>query len=249
MIVAYTMVSVITVSLISFAGALTLAVNRNFLNRILRLLVAFAAGALLGGALIHIIPEALAAFSNTLLASLLILTGIILFYILEIFVRWHHCHLPAEEHSYKPVVPMVLLGDGAHNLIDGMLIAASYGVSVNIGIAATIAVVLHEIPQEIGDFGVLVSGGLKVKKALLLNFLSAVMAIIGAGIVLFVGLYSEIFNLVILSIAGGGFLYIASADLIPELHSKKCQNKRTSAANLTGILAGIAVMAALALLE
>jgi zinc and cadmium transporter len=242
-------VSVVVVSVISFAGALTLAVNRNFLNRILKMLVAFAAGALLGGALIHIIPEALASFSNSLTASLLILSGMVFFYMLEIFVRWHHCHLPAEEHSYKPVVPMVLIGDGAHNLIDGMLIAASYGVNINIGIAATIAVILHEIPQEIGDFGILVSGGLKVKKALLLNFLSAVMAIIGAGIVLFIGLYSEIFNLVVLSVAGGGFLYIASADLIPELHSRKCQDKRASAANLAGILAGIAVMAALALIE
>ncbi|MDA3792835.1 MAG: ZIP family metal transporter [Elusimicrobia bacterium] len=248
MIIAYTLVSVVLVSLISFAGVLTLAVKKEFLYRILKLLVAVAAGALLGDALIHIIPEALQELENRMLTSLLILGGIILFYILEMFVRWHHCHIPAEDHVYKPVVPMNLIGDGAHNFIDGMLLAASYGVSIPIGIATTTAVLLHEIPQEIGDFGILISGGLSVKKALIFNFLSGVTAIIGAVVVLAVGSYSETFNLIVLSVAGGGFIYIAGTDLIPELHAGKC-NKRRSVANLVAIIAGIFVMALLALME
>ena len=162
--------SVALVSILSVVGILALLLKKKQLNSILLLLVAFSAGALLGGALLHLIPEASHHDGFTTEIALYILTGILIFFILEKIIHWHHCHnVDCSEHKHH-LGTMNLVGDGLHNFIDGALIAGSYMVSIPLGIATTIAVILHEIPQEIGDFGVLVYSGMKPKKALFYNF-------------------------------------------------------------------------------
>jgi zinc and cadmium transporter len=214
----YSLVSVIVVSLISLIGVFTLSLRRETLTRILLFLVSFAVGGLFGDAFIHLLPEAFKELGANLKTSLLIIAGLFLFFILEKFILWRHCHVPSSEEHLHPVVALNLIGDGAHNLIDGMIIAASYYISIPIGIATTLAVVLHEIPQEIGDFGVLVHGGLPIRKALVFNFISAAFAILGAVISLVIGPFIKGYTASLLPITAGGFLYIAGSDLIPELH-------------------------------
>ncbi|MBU0630709.1 MAG: ZIP family metal transporter [Candidatus Margulisbacteria bacterium] len=214
----WSLLSVTVVSLISLVGIFTISLNRQKLGEILLILVSFAVGGLFGDAFIHLIPEAFESFGNKLVVSLLVLSGILLFFILEKFIRWRHCHVPTSENHPHPVVFMNLIGDGVHNIMDGMIIAASYLVSFPIGLATTLAVILHEIPQEIGDFGILVHGGLTVRRALLFNFLSAVLAIFGAVISLTIGPLVKDYALYILPITAGGFIYMAGSDLIPSLH-------------------------------
>jgi len=245
----YSLVSVIIVSLISLIGVVTLSLKRDFLQRILLFLVSFAVGGLFGDAFIHLLPEAFENSSASLVTSLFIILGIVIFFILEKFIRWHHCHVPAHEHQLHPVVALNLIGDGVHNFIDGLIIGATYLVSIPLGITTTLAVVLHEIPQEIGDFGVLVHGGLSIKKALIFNFLSAVTSILGAIVALMVGSHLKGFTTALVPITAGGFIYIAGSDLIPELH-EGCNVKISSAfLQLIFLLLGVAIMAALLLIE
>jgi zinc and cadmium transporter len=245
----YSLVSVIIVSLISLIGVITLALKKEILHKILLFLVSFAVGALFGDAFIHLLPEAFEESGANLVTSLYIILGIVIFFILEKFIRWHHCHLPAHEHHLHPVVALNLIGDGVHNFIDGMIIGATYLVSIPLGIATTLAVVLHEIPQEIGDFGVLIHGGLSIKKALIFNFLSAVTSILGAIFALVVGSHMKGFTAALVPITAGGFIYIAGSDLIPELHGG-CDVKASNAFwQLVWLLAGVAIMAALLLIE
>jgi zinc and cadmium transporter len=135
------------------------------------------------------------------------LGGILIFFILEKFLRWQHCHIPASKDHVHPVVTLNIVGDSFHNMIDGMLIAASFLASIPIGITTTIAVILHEIPQEMGHFGILVHGGVPVKRALMLNFLSALSSFIGAFIVLLIGTHAAAYSVYLLPITAGGFLY------------------------------------------
>ncbi|MFA6281015.1 MAG: ZIP family metal transporter, partial [Candidatus Omnitrophota bacterium] len=214
----YSLASVIIVSLLSLIGVITLALKKQILQKILLFLVSFAVGALFGDAFIHLLPEAFEELGANLTTSLYIILGIVIFFILEKFIRWHHCHAPAHEHQWKPVVALNLLGDGVHNFIDGLIIGATYSVSIPLGIATTLAVILHEIPQEIGDFGVLIHGGMSIKKALFFNFLSAITSILGAVFALIVGSHMKGFTAALVPITAGGFIYIAGSDLIPELH-------------------------------
>jgi zinc and cadmium transporter len=216
-------ISTLLISLIAFIGALTLFLKEKLLNRILLILVAFSAGALIGGAFLHLIPETVAkvGFEETLLLKvfLYLLLGFCIFFILENFIRWHHHH--ATRHpEIMPFSYLILISDSIHNFIDGLIIAASFVVSFPIGIVTALAVALHEIPQEIGDFGVLVYGGFKRVKALFLNFLSAITVIFGG---LFGFLLSEKIGqsiIFLLPFAAGNFVYIASSDLIPEIKLK-----------------------------
>lgn len=243
----YTLVSILIVSVISLIGIFFLSLDRSRLQRMLLLMVSFAVGGLMGDALIHLIPESFERLTPDLLTSMLILLGILGFFVVEKFVRWRHSHIVTSSDHLQPVVTLNMVGDGVHNLTDGMLIAASYAVSIPIGIATTIAVVLHEIPQEIGDFAVLVHGGLSVRKALLFNFASATMAILGALIVLVVGGVLESISLFILPITAGGFIYIAGSDLIPELHHEG--RLSVSFRQFIFITLGIGLMSLLLLLE
>ena len=243
----YTIVSVFLVSLISLVGIFTLSLNKDRLRKILIFLVSFAVGGLFGDALIHLVPESFERLGSNLITSICIISGILIFFSLEKFLRWQHCHIPGDH--LHPVVSLNLVGDGMHNLIDGMIIAASFCVSIPIGITTTLAVILHEIPQEIGDFGILVSGGLTIRKALLFNFLSALLAMVGAILALIIGPYIKDFYLYLLPITAGGFLYIAGSDLIPELQHGSDVRLSTSLWQFLFIVFGIAVMASLIVLD
>jgi zinc and cadmium transporter len=244
----YTILSVLLISLISFIGLLTLAINTKKLQKILLYLISFSAGALLGDAFLHLLPEIVEKNTFTLSISLYTLLGIAIFFVLEKFIHWQHCHLHLTEKNHvHPFAYTNLLGDVLHNFIDGIIIAASYLISIPVGIATTFAVAIHEIPQEIGDFGVLLHGGFSKSKALLLNFASALAALIGAVITLLIGASIENLESILIPIAAGGFIYIAASDLIPEIH--KTTNIKKSIIQLIAFLLGIATMAALLLLD
>ncbi len=243
----YAVASVLLVSAVSLIGIITISVKEEKLAKILHYLVGFSAGGLLGGAFIHLLPEAVEASGFTISVSLLVLAGIIIFFMVEKAIHWRHCHVATSSEHPHPFAYMNLVGDGVHNLIDGLIIGASYLVSIPLGIATTFMVVLHEIPQEIGDFGVLVHGGFKKKKALAMNFLTALTAVAGAAIAIALGYVAEGVALVLVPFAAGGFIYIASSDLIPELH-KGCIEAKKSLAQIIILILGIAVILALKLL-
>jgi zinc and cadmium transporter len=234
-------VSVVIVSLLSFVGIIFLAFKSNFLQRIIFILVSFAVGAMLGGAFFHLIPEVYEKSTNFKEVSVVIILGILAFFILEKFLHWHHDHnIEDKEEKVKPLGFISLAADSFHNLIDGILIGSAYLVDPTVGIATTFAVIIHEIPQEIGDFGVLIHSGFKVKKALLFNFLSACSSIIGAIVAIILGNSIEGFEKIIIAFAIGGFIYLAGSDLIPELHKKN--SAKSSIIQLIAIIAGLVLM-------
>ena len=241
-IIIYTLVSVSLISIISLIAIFALAIKEEVLKKFLIYMVSFSTGALFGGAFIHLLPEVVSKVGFTLSVSLYALSGILFSFIIEKFVHWRHCHHTehTDEHVHSFAL-MNLFGDGVHNLIDGLIIGASYLVSIPAGIATTIAVVLHEIPQEIGDFGVLLHGGFSRKKALFLNFATALTSVIGAIIALSIGAYTENLTNFLVPFAAGSFIYIAGSDLIPELH-KETSIKR-SLGQLLALILGILIMA------
>jgi zinc and cadmium transporter len=244
----YTIISVILVSLISLIGIFTLFLNKDLPKKMLLFLISFSVGGLFGDAFIHLLPESFEKLGADLTTSLYIVSGILIFFVLEKFIRWRHCHFAAPEECPRPVAAMNLVGDSVHNLIDGMLIGASYTVSIPIGISTTLAIILHEIPQELGEFGVLVHSGLSVKKAIVFNFLSALTPILGGAIIsLFAGSHIEGYSSILLPITAGGFIYIAGSDLIPELQHE-CKLS-ISVLQFISIILGVGIMALLVLLE
>ncbi len=243
----YSLISVILVSLLSFVGVLFLTLKKEKLQKILLFLVSFAAGGLSGDAFLHLLPEAVEEAGFTLEISLAILVGILVFFALEKFISWRHCHIPTSKEYPHPVALMNLIGDGLHNFIDGMVIAASFLVSIPLGLATSLAVIFHEIPQEIGDFGVLIHGGFSKNKALFFNFISASAAIAGAILTLFLGTRLVGLTRLLIPFTAGSFLYIAGSDLIPELHKET--NLKKSAFQLLGLILGIGVMLSLLLIE
>jgi zinc and cadmium transporter len=246
MVWLYTLISVAFVSILSLVGVVTLSLREARLRKVLIFLVAFAVGALLGDVFIHLLPESFEKIGTNLTTSLLVIIGFLVFFVLEKFVRWRHLG-SAETSKVQPVVTMNIVGDAVHNFIDGMLIAASFMVSIPIGITTTIAIVLHEIPQEIGDFGILVNGGLSIRKALMFNLLAALMAFAGAVVTIVIGGQFENYAVYLLPITAGGFIYIAGPDLIPELQQEvKVSN---SVWQFCALLMGVFVMALLTLLE
>jgi len=243
----YALLSTIVVSLVSLIGAFSLSVREEFIRRHIFLFVSLAVGALLGDAFIHLIPESLEALTNSASVSLLIIAGIFLFFIVEKFLHWHHHSDDAERHHTHPVGRLVLFSDGVHNFIDGLIIGVSFFISVPVGLATTLAVILHEIPQEIGDFAVLLHAGYTRRRALWLNFLSALTAIIGTLSAFILGETGESFTIWILPLAAGGFIYIAVADLIPELHKTKAI--KHSLFQFLSLALGVVLMFALTFLE
>jgi len=231
--------SVFLVSLISLVGVLTIPWSDKRLKGAIPLMVSFAAGALFGDCFIHILPEAFDELPS-IYVSALTLSGVVLFFALENFVSWRHCHVPTSEEHVHPLAVMNIVGDGLHNLMDGLVIGASYLMGMPLGISTTIAVILHEIPQEIGDFGVLMHAGLPLKKALLYNFMSALVAVVGGAVSLLIGPIAQSYASAMLPIAAGGFVYIAGSDLLPEL-SHEC-DPRQSIAQFLSIILGMAVM-------
>lgn len=243
----YAIGSVLLVSLISLVGVFTLSLNEAKLKKYISLFISLAVGALLGDAFIHIIPEAFEESSNAGLTSLLLIGGVILFFILEKFLHWHHHGEDKDIHEIHPVGKLILFSDGIHNFIDGIIIGASFLISIPIGVATTIAVILHEIPQEIGDFAVLIHAGYSKKRALWLNFVSASFALIGVVVALLLGSLAETSVMWLLPIAAGGFIYIAVADLMPELH--KHQEGKSSIWQIVTVIIGVGLMVLLTFLE
>ena len=243
----YTILSVLIVSLISLIGVFTLGIKENKLNKFLIYMVAFSAGTLLGDAFIHLLPEVVEESGFTLLISSYILIGLGFSFSVEKIIHWRHCHHITNKNHPHPLTTMNLVGDSIHNFIDGIIIGASYLISIPVGIATTIAVAFHEIPQEISEYGVLIYGGYTRKKALLANFLIALTSVLGAIFTLIIGIKSESIIAFLIPFAAGNFIYIATADLIPELH--KNSKLKESIIQLILFVLGILVMVALLGLE
>jgi len=199
--------------LLAFVGAFLFHVSKKNLI----LLVSFTTGALLGGAFFHFIPEALQELSLTKTTAITLI-GFILFLFLEKTLYWHHCHHgECDEH---PFTYLLLYGDAIHNFIDGLIIASSFIISIPFGIITSLLVIAHELPQEIGDIGVLIYGGLTKRKALIYNFLSQLTSVLG-GILGYFYFSLKEHSAFLLPIAAGGFIYIAISDLIPEIFKEK----------------------------
>jgi zinc and cadmium transporter len=218
-VLAWSLLATFIVSLMSLVGIVTIGLKAKVLDKILLLLVGFSAGALMGGAFFHLIPESIEG-AGTEFTMFMVIAGFALFFLIERVLHWHHCHEHGGKCDVHTFTYMNLIGDGIHNFIDGLIIAAGFSASFEIGIATTIAVISHEIPQEIGDFGVLVYGGFSKLKALLFNFLSAITAILGAIVGVVMVSITDSFISILIPFAAGGFIYIFASDLIPELHKE-----------------------------
>lgn len=243
----YSIISVLIVSLISLIGIVTLSLKKESLHKLLIFMISFSAGALLGDALIHLLPEAVKESGFTLMVSLYVLSGIGFSLITEKIIHLGHGpHTTLEAHPHH-ISKMNIIGDSIHNFIDGLIIATSYIVSIPIGIATTIAVIFHEIPHELGNFGVLVYAGFSRKKAILTNFLIALTSLAGALIALSIGTTSPNLLIFLIPFAAGNFIYIACSDLIPELH--KDTKLSRSIIQIIFFIIGILIMALMLLLE
>jgi zinc and cadmium transporter len=238
--------AVVAVSLVSLVGVVLLGCKREILNKLLTPLIAFAAGALLGDAFIHLLPEAVEDVGFGPGTSFLVIGGILLAFVVEKYIHWHHCRKGDVSHVHK-LAAMNVVGDGIHNFIDGLAIGASFLVSPTVGVATTIAVILHEIPQEIGDFSILLYSGLSRAKAILYNLASAAVAILGVLVVFALGERIEEIEPLLLLFAAGNFIYIALADIVPELHKK--ERPFHGFIHVIAIIAGCAIMLGLTLFE
>lgn len=230
-------IATFVISLCGLIGVFTLSIQEAKLSRILMLLVALSAGALMGGAFIHLLPEAVEVLEPTVVFGI-VLFSFVSFFFIEKLLHWRHCHKGhCDIHTFGY---MNLIGDSVHNFIDGLIIAATFMTDISLGIATTITIAFHEIPQEIGDFGVLLYSGFDKKKALLSNFLVACIAILGGIVGYFLSLYVEHFMVYFLPFAAGGFIYIAASDLMPEI--RKEQSLKKSIASFGVFLLGIGIM-------
>ena len=233
----YIILTTFAIALIAFIGVFALAMKEQLLNKILIILVSLSAGALMGGAFLHLLPESIEKSEN---ADILIfvLVGFVLFFIIEKVLHWRHCHKgKCDVHTFHY---MNLIGDAVPNFIDGLIISASFIISIPLGLTTTIAIAAHEIPQEIGDFGVLIYGGFEKKKAIVLNFMVALTVVAGGVVGYFISKSIEQVAVYLLPFAAGGFIYIAATDLIPEI--KKELNIKKSMATILVFVCGILIM-------
>lgn len=221
MILAYIILFTLAGSILSLFGSLFLLLKQKITQDFSQKLISFAAGALIAAAFLDLLPEAseLAEDADIFLPAFL---GFLSFFFAEKYIRLFHYH---HGHGEKPSTFLVLAGDGVHNFVDGVTIAVAFLVSIPLGIATTIAVAAHEIPQEIADMGVLLANGLSKTKALFFNFLSAATALLGAIIAFTIAGQIEKYLYLFLAIAAGHFIYIAASDLIPELHERETGRK------------------------
>ena len=238
--------SAFLVSLIALIGIVLAPIKLEKLKKVLIYFVSFSTGALFGGAFFHLLPEIVEEVGLTFYVSSLLLGGIILFFLLEKVIHWHHNLGQFEKEHAHPLAIMILIGGGFHNFLDGLVIGASFLVNVPTGIAITTAIALHKVPKEMGWFGVLVHGGFSKFKAITFNYFSSLFTIIGAVIALLVSNYVENIQFFIIPVAVGGFIYLAGSNLIPELHKEI--GLRKALLQLITIIAGIGVMALLLLL-
>lgn len=235
---AWTILCTFLVSLIAFVGMLSLTIKEKLLNKILVLLVALSAGSLMGGAFLHLIPESLdlAGAGHDVFSYTII--GFVSFFLVEKLLYWRHCHKgKCYVHSFAY---MNLFGDAVHNFIDGLIIAASFVTNLSLGVVTTFAIALHEVPQEIGDFGVLVYAGFGKSRALVLNFLAAISVVAGGVFGFFLSDFVKSSVPFLLPFAAGGFIYVGASDLIPEIKEEKDLKKSLS--SFFVFLVGILIM-------
>ena len=237
---------IIIIGSLSLLGAVMISIREKTLDKILFILIAFATGTILASALFDLIPESLhhleelntegAAIAESLL-FIFVIFGFVMFFIIERFIYWFHGHAHEKDdqlvcyagmdegdgaslkrgNKIKNFALLNLIGDGLHNFLDGVIIMVAFMSGTRNGVIVTLAVLFHEFPQEIGDFGILIYGGFSKKKALLFNFLSGMIALLGGLLAFILSDVLELFNFFFLAFSGGGFLYIASAELMPEL--------------------------------
>lgn len=205
---------------VALVGGVAYFLPEKTLRQFIPLGVSLSVGVLLGDAFLHLLPDALDKLKDPQTVMAWTLGGILLFFLLEKVVRWRHDHAvpTATNQPLKAFAPMNLMGDAVHNFIDGTLIAGAFLVSPEAGWATTLGIVVHELPQEIGDIGTLVWGGYSVRQAVWYNLLCATTCLLGVGAILVMGTWLEGYTAYALPLAAGGFVYIAGSDLIPELH-------------------------------
>jgi len=233
----YILISNFIISLGGLIGVLTLTINEKLLQKILLFLVSLSAGAMMGGAFIHLLPEAQEKYRNGNM-FIIVLLSFIFFFLVEKLLYWRHCHRgKCEIHIFGY---MNLFGDSIHNFIDGLVIAATFLTNTKLGIVTSLAVVLHEIPQEIGDFGVLLYAGFGKKKAIIANFFVALTAVVGGIVGYFLSFSINHFTTYLLPFTAGGFIYIAASDLMPEI--RKESDVKKSLASFAVFLLGVLFM-------
>ncbi|MGH0036540.1 MAG: ZIP family metal transporter [Myxococcota bacterium] len=224
-------------SAIALVGSLTLLLEAATLRRIVMPLVAFAAGSLLGGAFFHMLPAALGEADGAPTVFLWVLTGFVVFFALEQFLHWHHCHRASSD-CKKPLTYLILLGDGLHNFLGGLGIAGVFLIDIRLGVAAWLAAAAHEVPQELGDFGVLIHGGWRKSTALLLNLLSGLTFLVGGLVAYAASARLDVAFLV--PFAAGNFIYIGASDLVPEVN--KHRDVGANLVHFASFVAGIALL-------
>ena len=227
----------VLMSVIALVGSVTLLLSEATLNRVIMPLVAFAAGSLLGGAFFHMLPAALDQSPDSSSVFLWALIGFALFFALEQFLHWHHCHRASSD-CRKPLTYLILLGDGLHNFLGGLGVAGVFLIDPRLGLAAWLAAAAHEVPQELGDFGVLIHGGWKKEKALLLNLISGLTFLLGGMVAYAASARIEVGFLV--PFAAGSFLYIGASDLVPEVN--KHRDVSANVIHFISFVAGIALL-------
>lgn len=209
----YIVVFGLAMCVIALAGGLVLVLSEARVSRMILPMVALASGTLIGSALFHLIPDSVGRMGNSPPVYASIAAGFLVFLVLEQVLYWHHCHRPAGDHR-RPMGTLLLVGDAVHNLVGGMAIGAVFIADIRLGVLAWVAAALHEIPQEIGDFGVLVHSGWSRTGALAANFLSALTFPLGGLAVWF--LSADLTLDFLIAFAAGNFLYIGAVDLIPQ---------------------------------
>jgi zinc and cadmium transporter len=234
---AWIVVFGLLMSCIALVGSLTLVLKPQTLDRILLPLVAFAAGSLIGGALFHMIPAAVQEMQNSIALYVWLAAGFIIFLALEQFLNWHHSHSPRPDER-QPLTYLILIADGLHNFIGGLFVSASFLVDFKLGVIAWLAAAAHEVPQELGDFAVLVHGGWSKTRALIYNFASALTFLLGALVAYAVSARVDVVFLI--PFAAGNFLYIGAADLIPEI--KKGHDIKTNIFHFFAFALGLGLL-------
>jgi zinc and cadmium transporter len=237
----YTIIALLAASVgsVTLSGSLLL-LNNKWLGKVSNYLLYLAGGTLLGSAMLGLIPEATESL-HVHEALAWVLGGILIFFLLEKIILWRMCHDDNCERQIHAAAPMIIIGDAVHNAIDGVVIAASFLTSTELGIFVTFSVLLHEIPQELGDFGILIKSGYPRKKALLLNLLSGSSALVSGVAAYFLLEQMEAYIPYALAIAAASFLYVSMADLIPEMHKET--KPRESVIQLLLIITGVALIA------
>lgn len=221
MVYFYLFLSLLTISSVSLLGVITLKWSSEKIKKINFALISLAAGSLIGDSFFHLLPESTEEAGLTPWLALTI--GLLAFFILEKIIHWRHCHVPTSDSHPHPLGTMNLVGDFIHNFIDGLILANSFLVSPTMGITTAVAIFIHEIPQEISDFGILLHAGYSRIKAIRLNFISSLSAILGALLAIFFQTQWSTQNL--LAFTAGGFIYIATADLLPEMQKETTLKK------------------------